>query len=358
MNKENIREIRINPIVPTESVLISTSRGKRPRKDEPFISRNNRDYVHTCPFCRGNEHLTPASLLQVPESEKWDIRIIENLYPVLDDDSLSISSLSGMKQAIEGYGHHEVIIDHFNHGIELHQMSRKHLAMLLTVYRDRMIFFNKNDPRIKYILVYKNFGKAAGGSMEHTHSQLIAMPVVPHNVQDELHWSREFYRKNGKCVFCTLCDEELTLETTLFDKSSGKMHKNYEVGKYVVERSKRFIAIKPFASRYEWEVHILPIAHQCSFLKVTAEELDDLSFVLRRTIARLQAVVGDLQYNYFLHTVPHANRESFRDSFHWHIEICPRTTIPSGFELGSGLFVNTISPEEAAAELRRAIPAD
>jgi UDPglucose--hexose-1-phosphate uridylyltransferase len=358
MDNDNIREIRIDPIVPTQSVLISTSRGRRPLMNEPILHRDELDYVQTCPFCRGNEHLTPPSLLQVPESGKWDIRVVENLYPVLDDDRLPVSLPPGMQQAIEGYGHHEVVIDHFSHGIPLQQMDQQHLALLLAVYRDRMDFFYNNDPRVKYILVYKNSGKAAGGSMEHTHSQLIAMPVVPHNIQDELEWSREFYQKNGECIFCVLCDETSTLKTTLFDKSSGEKRQNYETGKYVVERGKQFVAIKPFASRYEWEVHILPIKHQSSYLKVTAEELDDLSWVLRRTMARLQTVVGNLQYNYFFHSTPHVKDKKFAESYHWHIEICPRTTIPSGFELGSGLFVNTISPEEAAAKLRQVVLED
>ena len=148
----------------------------------------------------------------------------------------------------------------------------------------------------------------------------------------------------------------MSLETTTYESNSGKMRQNYETGKYVIERGEKFIAIKPFASRYEWEVHILPIKHQSNFLEITGEDLDDLAWTLRRTMTRLNTVVGDLQYNYFLHTVPHVkNSNDFAQSFHWHIEICPRTSIPSGFELGSGLFVNTISPEEAASKLRQAV---
>ncbi|MBC8316954.1 MAG: DUF4921 family protein [Desulfobulbaceae bacterium] len=352
----NIREIRIDPIVPSQSVLISTARGKRPRKDEPPPTRDIREFVESCPFCRGNEHLTPPVVFQVPAKGEWDIRVVENLYPILDDDPLPLGLPSGIQQVSEGYGHHEVIIDHPNHGIALHQMSEQHLALIFAVYQDRMRFLYTTDPRIRYILVFKNFGKAAGGSIPHTHSQLIAMPIVPHNVQDEVESSRLFYEKNETCVFCTLIDEALTLETTTYDRSSGKRKQSYDTGKYFVERGEYFIAIKPFASRYEWEVHILPLKHQSNFLDATTEELDDLAWVLRQTMARLEAVVGEVQYNYFLHTVPHVNNSSdFVDSFHWHIEICPRVSIPSGFELGSGLFVNTISPEEAAFKLRQAI---
>jgi len=359
MDHENLREIRIDPIVPTQSVLIATARGKRPHPDEPPLPSDGRAHVATCPFCRGNEHLTPPPTFQVPPSPDWDIRIVENLYPILDDAPLPPGLPSGLQQAIEGYGHHEIIIDHANHGIAIHQMSEQHLALLFAVYRDRMHFLYNTDPRIRYILVFKNFGKAAGGSMPHTHSQLIAMPIVPHNVHDEVRCSRTFYQKNGTCVFCTLADEAMSLETTTYESSSGEIHQNYETGKYVVERGENFIAIKPFASRYEWEVHILPLKHQSSFLKITADELDDLARTLRRTMTRLQTVVGDLQYNYFLHTVPQLkNSSDFADSFHWHIEICPRTSIPSGFEMGSGLFVNTMSPEAAASRLRHAVMQD
>lgn len=355
MDNQNIREIRIDPVVPTLSVLISTARGKRPRKNEPGPVRDVREYVAICPFCRGNEDQTPPSICQQPATGEWDIRVIENLYPILDDDPLPLGLSPGMQQISEGYGHHEIIIDHFNHGIALHQIDERHLTLLFTVYQERMRFLYNNDPRIRYVLVFKNFGKASGGSIPHTHSQLIAMPIVPHNVKDEVDCSLDFYHKNKRCVFCTLIDEATTLETTAYDHGSAKK-KNYDTGKYFVERGKHFIAIKPFASRYEWEIHILPVEHQSNFLDAGSEMLSDLAGVLRRTMSRLEAVVGEVHYNYFLHTVPHLkNSGDFAHSFHWHIEICPRISIPSGFELGSGLFVNTISPEEAASRLRRAI---
>ena len=121
----------------------------------------------------------------------------------------------------------------------------------------------------------------------------------------------------------------------------------------MIERGRKFIAIKPFASRYEWEIHILPLAHQADYLRLADEDLADLARVMRRAMARLDAVIGGAQYNYFLHSLPHdPGCEECDASYHWHIEITPRTSIPTGFELGSGLFVNTISPEEAAERLR------
>lgn len=185
------------------------------------------------------------------------------------------------------------------------------------------------------------------------------MPIVPHNFQDEVEISRLLHGKTGTCIFCTLIDEALSLETTIYDGLSGKKRLVYETGKYVVERGAQFVAVKPFASHYEWEVHILPMRHQSDLLETTGKTLDDLAWVLRRSMARLNVVIGDMQYNYFLHTVPYGqNSSDFVPSYHWHIEICPRNSITSGFEIGSGLGVNTIGPEEAAARLRQDVVSD
>lgn len=347
------REIRINPIVPTESVLIATARSMRPRKEEDPAPRDTREHVDTCPFCRGNEDKTPPEIARFPQEGDWEVRIVENLYPVLGDDRSQPGLSFGLQQAMEGYGRHEVIVDHAQHGIAIHEMSEHHLALLFNAYQARVAELYKGDARLKYVLVFKNFGPAAGASMAHTHSQIIALPVVPQNVHDEVANSHQYYEKHHNCIFCSLIDEALTYEATIYDRESGKILRQINVGQYVVERGEKFIAIKPFASRYEWEVHILPLQHNSDFLTASKEDMDDLARVLRRTMKRLDAVIGGAQYNYFLHSLPHGDEyQNSQNSYHWHLEICPRTSIPSGFELGSGLFVNTISPEEAAEQLR------
>src|SRR5574340_251856 len=350
-----IREIRINPIVPAESVLVATARSMRPKKAEELAPRDTRKHVETCPFCRGNEDKTPPAILAWPDSGDWQIRMVENLYPVLGDDREQAGFNFGLQQTIDGYGRHEVIIDHNEHGIAVQDMTESHLTALFGVYQTRMRQLFESDERLKYVLVFKNFGPAAGASIPHTHSQVIAMPVVPENVHNEVENSRRFYRKNHQCIFCSLIDEALTFEATIYDRDSGEIRRKIDVGQYVIERGRKFIAIKPFASRYEWEVHILPLQHQSDFVAVGPEDLEELALVLQRTMARLDAVIGGAQYNYFLHSVPHdEHRTENAPSYHWHLEICPRTSIPTGFELGSGLFVNTISPEAAAQRLRNA----
>lgn len=354
MNKNTaIREIRINPIVPSESVLISTARGMRPRKEEKPVTRDTRERVETCPFCRGNEDKTPPTILAAPDERTWEIRIVENLFPVLGDDKIGTGLSLGLQQIIDGYGRHEVIIDHHNHGIGIHDMSEQHLAQLFGVYRDRMESLYAADERLRYVLIFKNFGPAAGASIPHTHSQIIAMPVVPENVINELEYSQQYYAKHNQCIFCALIDEALTFEATIYDRQSGEIRRKIHVGQYIVERGKRFIAVKPFASRYEWEVHILPLEHESDFMDITEEDRAELALTFKRTMTRLDRVIGGAQYNFFLHTLP--RRCAYADcwaSYHWQLEICPRTSIPTGFELGSGLFVSTISPEDAAKRLR------
>ena len=348
-----VREIRINPIIPAESVLVATARSMRPRKQEDPAPRDTRKHVDTCPFCRGNEDKTPPQIRRFPEEGPWDIRIVENLYPVLGDDRSQPGLVFGLQQAIDGYGRHEVIVDHHQHGIAVHEMDTRHLSLLFGVYQQRMRELYAMDARLRYVLVFKNFGPAAGASMAHTHSQIIATPVVPQNVHDEVKNSEEYYHRHHHCIFCSLIDEALTFEATIYDRSSGKILRRINVGQYVVERGEKFIAIKPFASRYEWEVHILPLQHSSNYLDATPEELDDFAKVMQRTMARLDAVIGGAQYNFFLHSLPHGEEyKNCNPSYHWHLEICPRTSIPTGFELGSGLFVNTINPEEAAEKLR------
>lgn len=352
---EFVREIRVNPIVPSESVLVATARGMRPKQAEVPPPQDTRVHVDTCPFCSGNEHMTPPEVERCGDEHGWRIRIVENLYPVLGTDRVQQGFSFGLQQAIEGYGRHEVVVDHVQHGLALHEFSDQHLADLLLAYRHRSQVLYQSDPRLRYVLVFKNYGPAAGGSIPHTHSQIIATPVVPENVYWEVEHSRRYHARHGYCIFCALIDEALTFEATLYDRESGEVRRRINVGQYVVERGEHFVAIKPFASRYEWEVHILPLRHQADFLQLPIDTALDLARVLRRTMARLNAVLGGVQYNFFLHSVPHG--EEYRNcgaSYHWHLEICPRTSIPTGFELGSGFFVNTVSPEAAAEQLRAA----
>ncbi len=249
-DSESVREIRINPVVPSESVLVATARNMRPRKQEDPAPRDTRKHVDACPFCTGNEEKTPPTITAWPDENDWEIRIVENLYPILGEDQQYDNLVFGLQQAIEGYGRHEVMIDHNQHGIALQDMSAEHIRQMFQTYQQRMRILYDSDKRIHYVLTFKNFGPAAGASITHTHSQIIAMPVVPENVYNEVINSHEYYKKNHRCVFCSLIDEALTYEATIYDRDSGEVQRKINVGQYVIERSQRFIAIKPFASRH------------------------------------------------------------------------------------------------------------
>ena len=289
---KELREIRIDPVVPTESVLVSTVRGQRPRKKEQPAPRDTRAHVETCPFCQGNETMTPPEILCHEDGGQWTIRIVENLYPVLSEDSQGTGTREGLRQTIDGYGRHEVIIDHTNHGIAIHEMSDQHLKNLFSLYQQRMRQLYESDDRLRYVLVFKNYGPAAGASIPHTHSQMIALPVVPENVQAEVHFSSAYYRENHQCIYCALIDEAISFTATVYDREQGEFQRKLDVHNYIIEKSDRFIALKPFASRFEWEVHILPVRHRADYLDLTQDDIEDFARVFRRTMARLDAVLG------------------------------------------------------------------
>jgi len=220
--ESSIREIRINPIVPSESVLVSTARGLRPRKEEAPVERDIREHVEKCPFCVGNESMTPPTVAAWPSAEHWEVRVVENLFPVLSPQQSGNALNFGLQKVIDGYGRHEVVIDHRNHGIGVSDMEVRHIEGMFSVFRDRMQQIYASDSRIKYVLVFKNFGAAAGASIAHSHSQIVAMPVVPENVVNELTCTRQYYEKFHQNIFHTLVDEALTFEATIYDRNLEK----------------------------------------------------------------------------------------------------------------------------------------
>ena len=226
-----IREIRINPIVPSESVLVATARSMRPEKEETPCLHDSRPYVDTCPFCKGNEAMTPSSISQVPTPDSdWQIRIVENLYPVLGDDREAPDFAFGLQQTIDGYGRHEVVIDHICHGIRIHEMTEEHITLLLLTYQGRMGSCIIQITGSNMCLYLKISEPAAGASIGHTHSQIIAMPVVPDNVQEEVRNSAVFYQTAHRCIFCSLIDEALNFEATIYNRESGAVQRRINVG--------------------------------------------------------------------------------------------------------------------------------
>jgi UDPglucose--hexose-1-phosphate uridylyltransferase len=262
-----VREIRINPIVPSESVLVATARSMRPKKAEELAPRDTRKHVETCPFCRGNEHKTPPRSWPGPIAATGRFAWSKSLSGAGRLTARRPATFTATRP--DGYGRHEVIIDHHEHGIAVQDMAESHLAALFGVYQTRMRQLFESDERLKYVLVFKNFGPAAGASIPHTHSQVIAMPVVPENVDAEVKNSAAHYAKHHHCIFCALIDEALTFEATIYDRNSGAVRRKISVGQYVssAERNSSRSSRSPAATNGKctscrW--HTKPIFSTCA----------------------------------------------------------------------------------------------
>jgi UDPglucose--hexose-1-phosphate uridylyltransferase len=206
------------------------------------------------------------------------------------------------------------------------------VAEVLNAYKARLLDL-KRDRRLHYGMLFKNVGLAGGASLEHTHSQLIATPVVPRRVIEEVQGSRRFFDYRDRCVYCDIIDQEMSSDERM------------------VMSTDRFVVVTAYAARFPFEMWLLPRRHQSHFEAMTPEETEELAFVLKRVLRRLERALEKPPYNYLLHTAPF-NAESL-DSFHWHLEIIPRVTRTAGFEWGTGFYINPVPPETAAEFLRK-----
>lgn len=289
----------------------------------------------TCPFCPGNESHTPPPIATYPRAggQGWQVRVIPNKFPALRIEEKPERKIAGFYERMGGFGAHEVIIENPDHYREMSDLSVEELVTVLRAYRDRCLDL-RNDKRIRYILIFKNYGPEAGASLEHPHSQLIGLPIVPSRVMGEVLGSTDYFEEKQRCVYCTMIEQERGEKKLSVCSSDG------------------FTAIAPFAARLPFETWILPDRHQTSFDALTDGELAGLAKVLRSTLAALKKTLGDPSYNFMIHTAPIDGRET--DAFHWHIEVIPHLTEVAGFELGTGFYVNPTPAEKAAEILRKA----
>jgi len=238
----------------------------------------------------------------------------------------------GIYERMDAVGAHEVIIESPHHDAELSDLPVDRIAEVLEVCRDRARA-HARDPRVRYVLPFKNYGTAAGASQTHSHMQLLAFPVLPDVAQEELAACERRWSETGRCPFCALIEHERALEARL------------------VAVTDSFIALAPYASRFAYETWILPLAHEPSFDSVGAESLRGLAAILQSTLQRLRHALGDPCYNLLIHAAP--ARAAEVPWYHWHLELVPRSTA-SGFEWGTGAYINAVPPEDAARRLREA----
>ncbi len=343
-------ELRKDPIS-ARWVVVSTERGQRPSDFKGVsVPALTETYSPKCPFCQGNEKTTPPEIMAwrkdkktKPDTPGWEVRVCDNKFPALTKSGEVNRTGVGIFDMMTGIGAHEVMVENPIHNLTLSDMSVENIEHLLWAYRERLVELSK-DSRFRYILIFKNYGAAGGASLEHSHSQLIATPITPRYVKMELSAAREYFLKKERCIFCDLMRQEL---------SSGER---------LVYENEFFVAFTPFASRFPFEIWILPRRHHFSFNDLPEAEKKQLAVCLKDILMRLKLVLKDPAYNYVLHTAPNALPRPGKPDywgtlpfdFHWHIEIIPRLTKQAGFEWGSGLYINPTPPEEAAKHLRNA----
>ncbi len=325
-------ELRQN-LITRDWVIIATERARRP---DEFASpaeaavRPER-YRSDCPFCPGNEHLAPEETYRLSGRDGWQVRVIPNKFPALTAAGERRRRIQGIYRSMSAVGAHEVVIDHPRHDMTLALMDPDDVANVLRAYRQRFIHI-RNDPRIEAIIVFKNHGLGAGTSLEHPHSQLAAMPIVPNQIRKRIEEAIRYMDDNGECVFCRTLEDELTAQTRL------------------IHTSDHFAAFIPYAALSPFHTWIFPRRHSSSFDLIRDDELIDLASVLKTVLAKLYTGLNNPDYNFSIRTNPLQERES--EYFHWYLSIVPRVTKAAGFELGSGMYINVGLPEESAAFLR------
>lgn len=332
-------ELRQDPTT-KEWIIIATERAKRPHD---FRRNQEKEalplYDETCPFCPGNEAKTPKEVLAYREagsadSRGWRVRVIPNKFAALVPEGETTRRLLGnFFRQMDGVGYHEVIVETPAHNRVIPEMQQSEVEEILRAYRERHLAL-RDDRRVRYILIFKNHGEAAGTSLAHPHSQLAATPVVPANLRNKYDEAIRYYDATGRCIYCDVLDAELAS------------------GERIVLETKHFAVFHPFASQTPFETWIVPKRHCPSFAQITPEETCDLAAVLKDVLARLAHALNDPDYNYVINSAPVGGED---EEFHlWHIQILPRLTRIAGFELGSGMRINIAKPEDTARFLREA----
>ncbi len=325
-------ELRHN-VLTREWVIIATERAKRPQefatKDDG--KRVNPPYVPTCPFCPGNEAMTPPATLVIPDDGFWRVRVTPNKFAALSYEGERLRSFEGIRRTITGVGVHEVIIESPDHSKSTGLLEDSQVETLIDAYLNRFNFASQ-DPRVEQVTIFKNHGLAAGTSLDHPHSQIIGSPVITSQIRDRMINALRHFDEYGECIFCRV------LEVELREKAR------------IVMETEHFVAFVQFAAFTPFSMLIMPRRHMACFSEVSDAEAADLARILRSTLAKLYYGLMDPDFNYTIRT---ASREACGVKyFHWYLSIIPRLTKVAGFELGSGMFINTSLPEENASFLR------
>ncbi|MDW8041112.1 MAG: galactose-1-phosphate uridylyltransferase [Nitrososphaerota archaeon] len=328
-------------------VVIATERGRRPtdfaKKEKPQAK------VGVCPFCPGNEHMTPpAVLVYLEESGKirkardendvrhkgWIVRCFPNLYPAFTPPQEGAGRWETEKSGglAPAFGHHEVLVESPNHDEHPSDASVSQLVHVVNACLDRLVELS-SKPYVRYVAIFRNHGLEAGASLSHTHSQIIATPFVPKNVEEELQASKKFWQEQGECPFCNIIKHER------------------ESPRFITE-NQAFVAFAPWASANPMEFWIFPKRHTHTPLEIAENEKVNFAKILKACFGALKNLLNDPPYNFGFHI---SLDEETRNHYHWHLEVYPKLAIWAGFEKSTGVYINTVSPENAAESLRKVL---
>ena len=327
-------ELRRDPIV-GRWVIVNIDHPSRPEdfEHEPPSWRGG-----VCPFCYGNESLTPPEIDSIrdpgtgPNTSGWQVRVVPNKFPALRvEGDLNRQGL-GIYDMSNGIGAHEVLIETPYHHKDMADLLNQEVENILSMCCRRALDLIK-DRRLKYILLFKNYGPAAGASLEHPHTQLIALPLVPKNAAEEIKGSQNYFEYRERCIFCDIIRQE-----------------TQEKERIILE-NKYFLSFCPFVSRFPFEIWIIPKKHNSYFCHMLPEEIPHLAAILKDTISKVKKLFGNPAYNFLMHSAPVTNDEGV-EYYHWHIEFIPKLTRVAGFEWGTGFYIVPTPPELAAKYLR------
>ncbi len=312
--------------------------------DNPFSPQDYHIEQHiwkgekNCPFCYGHESMTPPEIESIrldgskPNTPGWKTRVVPNKFPALRIEGDLDSRGVGLYDMSNGVGAHEVIIDSPHHFKGISDLEQEEVEYIIKSYKSRSLDLRK-DTRFKFMLIFKNVGASAGASLEHGHSQLIALPMVPKNVQEEIRGAERYMGYHERCIFCDIINQEISNDN-----------------ERVILENEYFISLCPMFSRFPFEVWIMPKFHESDFALIEEEKIPLLAQILKESIGKIRKTLKDPPYNYIIHTSP-VNTE-FYPGYHWHIEIMPKLTRIAGFEWGSGFYVVDTPPEIAAKYLK------
>jgi UDPglucose--hexose-1-phosphate uridylyltransferase len=316
-------------------VVIAPERKLRPQfsnlSGEDFLSPEN------CPFCEGNESMTPPEIYAVRNSQNkpnqpgWQLRVVPNKFPALRVEGDLEKRGEGLYDKITGIGAHEVVIETNSHTKGIDELDLKEVVDIFLTFKRRILDL-KQDIRFRYIQVFKNHGVLTGSTISHPHSQIIALPIVPARVKERLEHAELHYRIKDRCIFCDI------------------LHYESEYHKRVLFESSDYIVLAPYASRLPFELVIYPKTHNASFEETDDPVIASLAIIIQESIGKINKRLERPNYSLILHNASFDRNCS--NYFHWHLEIIPTIFGIGGLTLGTYSYINPISPEKAINILR------